>query len=72
VTKKFGKGTRVRWKWGKGTAEAKVVEAHTSRLVRTINGHEHVRNGSDDNPAYVLEQDDGQTVLKLHSELHGD
>ena len=27
------------------------------------------RKGSDDDPAYVIEQDDGTTVLKLQSEV---
>lgn len=27
------------------------------------------RHGSDDNPAYVIEQEDGTTVLKLQSEV---
>jgi len=27
------------------------------------------KNGSDDCPAYLIEQEDGTEVLKLHSEL---
>ncbi|GAA3025282.1 DUF2945 domain-containing protein [Actinokineospora globicatena] len=62
-------GTRVKWKWGTGWAEAKVVSAHRETTTRTLKGEEITRHGTEDNPAYVLEQDDGARVLKLHSEL---
>ncbi|PVA05327.1 DUF2945 domain-containing protein [Thalassorhabdomicrobium marinisediminis] len=62
-------GTRVKWDWGKGTATGKVAETHARKITRTINGCEITRNGSDDDPALVIKQDDGQTVLKLKSEV---
>ena len=69
---KFGKGDAVKWNWGNGEGEATVSEVHTERVERTIKGSKQTRNGSDDNPAYVLEQSDGTTVLKLESELGSD
>lgn len=69
MTKAFSKGDDVKWNWGQGQAEATVSEVHTERVERTIDGKKKTRNGTDDNPAYVLEQSNGQTVLKLHSEL---
>jgi hypothetical protein len=72
VTKAFAEGDDVKWNWGQGQAEATVKEVHTERIERTIKGSKHTRNGTDDNPAYVLEQSNGQTVLKLHSELMPD
>lgn len=54
---------------GNGRGEAEVVEHTTERIERTIKGTKQSRNGTEDNPAYVLEQSTGQTVLKLHSEL---
>ena len=68
----FSKGDDVKWNWGQGQAEATVKEVHTERVERTIDGKKKTRNGSDDNPAYVLEQSNGQKVLKLHSELMPD
>ncbi|HEY2223525.1 DUF2945 domain-containing protein [Actinomycetospora sp.] len=65
----FGTGEKVRWNWGNGQGEATVTEVHTDRVERTIAGNKQARNGTDDNPAYVLEQSDGRQVLKLHSEL---
>ena len=62
-------GTQVRWSWGGSSATGTVVEIHRERVARTLGGSEIVRNGSDDDPAYVIEQDDGARVLKLRSEV---
>ncbi|MCW2866619.1 MAG: hypothetical protein JWR20_807 [Marmoricola sp.] len=65
-------GTEVSWKWGGNTASGKVTEIHREKVTRTIKGSEITRNGSDDDPAYEIEQEDGTTVLKLRSELQED
>lgn len=62
-------GTSVKWKWGNGWAEGTVAEVHHDKVSRTSHGEEVTRNGSDDDPAYVIEQEDGTTVLKLGSEV---
>jgi len=41
----------------------------TERVSRTIKGNEVTRNATEDDPAYLIEQDDGDQVLKSHSEL---
>ncbi|MCW2819969.1 MAG: hypothetical protein JWR42_2756 [Marmoricola sp.] len=66
------KGTEVSWKWGQNTASGKVTEIHRDKVTRTIKGSEITRNGSDDDPAYEIEQEDGTRVLKLGSELQED
>jgi len=63
------KGSTVSWKWGSSTAEGKVAEVHQDKVTRTSKGEKITRNGSEDDPAYVIEQEDGTTVLKLRSEL---
>ncbi|NYJ75270.1 DUF2945 domain-containing protein [Allobranchiibius huperziae] len=63
------KGSTVTWKWGQGTADGTVTAVHHDTVTRTIKGSEITRNGSDDDPAYEIEQDDGTTVLKLRSEV---
>lgn len=63
------KGTEVEWTWGSSKATGKVVELHRDRVERTIEGEKIVRNGSDDDPAVEIEQEDGTKVLKLRSEL---
>ena len=62
-------GTEVSWTWGQGSATGKVTEVHHDKVTRTTKGQEITRNGTEDNPAYVIEQEDGTTVLKLHSEV---
>jgi hypothetical protein len=62
-------GTKVEWDWGNGTAEGKVDEKFTDKVTRTIDGNEVTRNASNDNPAYMIKQDDGGRVLKSASEL---
>ena len=63
------KGSRVTWKWGGSTAEGKVAEIHREKITRSIKGEKITRDGSEDDPAYVIEQEDGGTVLKLRSEV---
>ena len=65
----YNQGDRVSWEWGKGRAEGKIAEAFTEKVTRTIGGNEVTRNASDDEPAYLIEQDDGSRVLKSHGEL---
>jgi hypothetical protein len=62
-------GTEVSWSWGSGTATGKVVEIHREKVTRTLGGSEITRNGSDDDPALLIEQADGGQVLKLQSEV---
>ena len=62
-------GDHVSWKWGQGTAEGKVKEKYTQKTTKTLKGTEVTREASEDNPAYLIEQDDGDEVLKSSSEL---
>ena len=66
------KGSTVEWTWGSSTASGKVTEVHHDKVSRTTKGSEITRNGSDDDPAYVIEQEDGTVVLKLRSEVSSD
>jgi hypothetical protein len=67
----YRKGTKVEWKWGNGSAEGKVTESFTERVTRTIDGSEITRDADSENPAYLVEQEDGSRALKSHSELKG-
>ena len=69
AAKKHRKGSTVEWKWGSGTATGKVAETFTERVTKQIDGKEITRNADDENPAYLVEQDDGARALKSHSEL---
>ena len=63
------KGTKVTWKYGTGTASGKIESLHKEPISRTIKGSEIHRNGSADDPALVIVQENGDKVLKLKSEV---
>jgi len=59
----------VEWNWGTAAACGQIVERFERKVTRTLKGSEITRNGDEDNPAYLIKQDDGDEVLKLGSEL---
>ena len=65
----YSAGTTVKWKWGDGTATGKIETVYTEKTTRKIKGTEVTRKASEDEPAYYIKQDDGDTVLKSHSEV---
>jgi Hypervirulence associated proteins TUDOR domain len=65
----FSKGDKVSWDWSTGTGEGTVDEVFTDKVTRRIKGKEITRNASTDEPAYLVRQDGGDTVLKSASEL---
>lgn len=62
-------GDQVEWEWGSGTGTGTVTDRFTERVTRTIKGNEVVRNASEDEPAFLIQQDDGDELLKSASEL---
>ena len=69
MTHMFEIGDLVRWSWGSGTAEGEISERFTDDVTRTIKGTEVTRHASEDKPAYMIKQDDGDRVLKSHPEV---
>ena len=65
----YSEGTSVEWDWGNGTGTGKVAKVYTQKITLKIKGTEVTRDASEDEPAYRIEQDDGDEVLKSHSEL---
>ncbi|HEX8376362.1 MAG TPA: DUF2945 domain-containing protein [Pedobacter sp.] len=63
------KGETVHWNWGKSEAEGKVKEKFSEPVEKRIKGSEIKRNASKENPAYLVEQDNGNQVLKSNKEL---
>lgn len=63
------KGTLVQWNWGSGKAKGKVVETYKESVTKTIKGSKITRNGSQDNKALYIKQEDGDHVLKSESEV---
>lgn len=62
-------GTEVRWSWGNGTARGKVVERFTSDVTRSLQGAEVTRHATEDEPAFLIRQDDGDEILKSITEI---
>ena len=65
----FRMGQKVSWRWGSGTATGTIKERYEREVTRTIKGTAVTRNGTHENPAYLIEQEDGSEVLKLAGEL---
>ena len=65
----IGVGDTVEWNWGSGTGTGEATERFTDKVTRTIEGSEITRNATDDEPAFLIEQDDGSEVLKSVTEL---
>ncbi len=63
------KGSKVKWKWGNGEATGKVEETYTEEVTKTIKGSEITRKGESGNKALYIKQEDGDSVLKLESEV---
>jgi hypothetical protein len=55
--------------WGNGVGEGVVRGVFTERVTRQIKGKSITRDASAANPAYLMEQEDGDRVLKSDSEL---
>ncbi len=66
---KFNVGDNVKWNWGSGEGTGKITERFTEKVTRKISGSEVTRNATDDEPAFMIEQEDGDRVLKSGSEL---
>ncbi|MGR3323278.1 MAG: hypervirulence associated TUDOR domain-containing protein [Pseudooceanicola sp.] len=62
-------GTKVCWNWGDGTAEGVVKTTYDHKVTRKLQGAEVTRKGSRDDLALLIEQVDGDQVLKLASEV---
>ena len=65
----FQTGQYVQWKWGNGTGCGQIEERFERDVTRNLQGSEITRSGDEDNPAYLIKQEDGDEVLKRGSEL---
>lgn len=63
------KGDIVTWKWGKNEAEGKIIKEHDEPVSKNIKGTKVKRNASEEEPAFEIEQDNGNKVLKSASEI---
>lgn len=66
----YNVGDTVKWEWADGSATGEIKKIYTEKVTRTIKGSEITRRASNDCPAYYIEQSDGDSVLKSHSEVN--
>jgi len=59
----------VEWDWGNGKGKGQIKERFEREVTRTFQGSEVTKDGGEDNPAYLIKQEDGDEVLKRGSEL---
>lgn len=62
-------GTTVEWDWGDGTAKGEVQKVYHQEVTVKIKGNDVTRDASEDEPAYLIEQEDGDEVLKSCTEV---
>ncbi|MDX1518434.1 MAG: DUF2945 domain-containing protein, partial [Woeseiaceae bacterium] len=67
MSESYAPGDAVKWQWGDGFGEGQIVERFTEKVTRKIDGTDVTRDASDSEPAYLIEQDSGDRVLKSHS-----
>lgn len=65
----YSKGTEVEWDWGEGTATGKIEKTYTQKTTVKLKGSEITREASEEEPAYLIEQEDGDQVLKSSNEI---
>ena len=62
-------GDTVEWDWGNGTGSGEITERYTKKVTKTLKGSDVTRDASEDEPAYLIEQEDGDKVLKSCTEI---
>lgn len=67
--KAYAINTKVEWEWGNGKAKGKISSRYTEDISKTIKGTKVTRKASEQSPAYEITQENGDIVLKSHSEL---
>lgn len=67
--KKYSIGAPVQWKWLGGLIDGHIREVHFEPITKTLKGKNIKRNGSKENPAYLVQSEAGNFALKLQTEL---
>jgi len=69
MNKKMSVGTKVQWKWMGRMIGGEVKEIYFEPVAKEIKGKIIKRNGSTENPAFLVKSEAGNVALKLQSEL---
>lgn len=63
------KGDKVHWNRGKSQAEGTIKDKSEKTIIKKIKGTEVKRKAGKEEPAYIIEQQNGTEVVKSESEL---
>jgi hypothetical protein len=66
------KGTKVTWNSDNSSGVGKIIEVIHGKASRMINGEQITRDGSNSNPALLVELEEGGQAIKLRSEVEFD
>ncbi len=69
MSQKFRVRQNVKWNDAGNTTEGQIKESFKETVTRKIKGNEVTRNATDEEPAYLIEQEYGNKVHKSESEL---
>jgi hypothetical protein len=67
--KRIKKGDYVVWKWASGLGRGLVQDVRTEMTAIESKGKTIIRSGSPDNPAIIIEDHNGVSVLKRANEV---
>ncbi|MGR3484229.1 MAG: hypervirulence associated TUDOR domain-containing protein [Paracoccaceae bacterium] len=65
----ISEGDKVKWDWGGGTGTGTVKKVYTHKQTLKIKGNDVTRDASEDQPAFRIQQEDGDEVLKSCTEV---
>lgn len=65
----FKKSSKVQWKWMGKSIHGTIEEVFESKITKNIKGKKITRNGTPENPAYLVKSEAGNLALKLQTEL---
>lgn len=65
----FRVGSVVQWNWMGRKVKGTVKKIYTKPVAKVLRDFEFERNGSAENPAYLIKTTAGSDVLKGHAEL---
>ena len=65
----FKPGTKVTWHSFNNTYRGTIKQVFTEKVEREVNGERETQDADIMNPAYLIQNDDGQELLKRHQDV---
>lgn len=68
-TAQYAVGERVAWHYGWGDAIGVIREKYTHTVTKQMLGFDLTKEATPENPAYLIEQEDGRWTIRSGSEI---